>query len=126
MYSGHLRRITTGIQDQQDLVRDLTYTYDGALKTVFFTGLSAGIASAIGASGLDTLGGFGAPQGTLSVLQGGNFGAGFALGFMRHGARSFGARQGFGLPEDSERLMGRMVVAAMVGGLSSRFMGLVC
>ena len=42
VYSGHLRRITTGIQDQQDLVRDLTYTYDGATNVASITDMVAG------------------------------------------------------------------------------------
>lgn len=42
---------------------------------------------------------------------------------MGHGARNLGARLGFGLPGDSEGLMGRTVVAAMVGGLSSKITG---
>lgn len=65
----------------------------------------------------------GVAQGTLSVLQGGKFGSGFAAGFMGHGARNLGARLGFGFPGDSEGLVGRTVVAAMVGGLSSRITG---
>ncbi len=42
VYSGHLRRMTTGIQDQQDLVRDLTYTYDGATNVASITDMMAG------------------------------------------------------------------------------------
>lgn len=42
---------------------------------------------------------------------------------MGHGARNLGARLGFGFPGDSEGLVGRTVVAAMVGGLSSKITG---
>lgn len=42
---------------------------------------------------------------------------------MGHGAAGFGKHLGFGLPGDVQGLAGRTVVAAMVGGLSSRLTG---
>ena len=56
VYSGHLRRITTGIQDQQDLVRDLTYTYDGAVNVTSITDMVAGKVNSFTYDGFDRLG----------------------------------------------------------------------
>ena len=56
MYSGHLRRITTGIQDQQDWVRDLTYTYDGAENVTSITDMIAGKVNSFTYDGFDRVG----------------------------------------------------------------------
>ena len=56
MYSGHLRRITTGIQDQRNLVRDLSYTYDAVSNVTSITDMVAGKVNSFTYDGFDRLG----------------------------------------------------------------------
>lgn len=56
VYSGHLRRITTGIQDQRNLVRDLSYTYDAVSNVTSITDMVAGKVNSFTYDGFDRLG----------------------------------------------------------------------
>ncbi|TXH72463.1 MAG: RHS repeat-associated core domain-containing protein [Thiothrix sp.] len=105
---------------------------EAAFRAGVFGALSGGLAHSVGHGALGQLAGklgtagsyiaHGVAQGVVSVLQGGKFGQGFASGFFGHLA---GGIRAFGVPGTGSfsAMMGRTMVAAVVGGTISQITG---